>query len=447
MSNELNLQELFKVFQKRWKLIAIITVLLSLAALVVSYRLPSTYEARMDLLVNYTIKNNDENTELQSSDIELSLRLIETYKQILQSDRMQGNVIAKLGEPHSKLELRDNISIETDGNSQIITIVGREKSAEKAALLVNTYAVSFQEEIKTLLNLDNIMILDEISPVADVKELKLSPILFAAMVFISSLFILLFTLLIREFYFTTLNTAEKVETLLQIPNLGRIPTAKKEKWITKKRPKGRRKMSKDEKLIPMSAVVIEEFRRIRANIQYQMAQKNTRTIMLTSPTFDESASLISGNLAIVMAMDGKRTIYVDANLRKPIGRQIFNLPNRAGLTSYIAGDFEFDQIIQSTATDNLSFISSGPIPSNPTEVLSSAKMRILIEKLKAQFDVIIIDAPPLAVADAISLSTFVDGCLYVINPEQTKGELANKNLEHLRKVEAPLLGTILSGGH
>lgn len=207
MSNELNLHELFMIFKKRWKTIASITALVTLAALLISYKMPSTYEARMDLLVNYTIKDNSESTALQSSDIELSLQLIEMYKQILKSDRMQANVISKLGGTYSKSGLRDNISIETDGNSQIFTIVAKENNAEKAALLVNTYATTFQEEIKTLLNLENITILDEKLPVSDVKEVKTSPILIASIVFIATFFVTLFILLIREFYFTKLNTA------------------------------------------------------------------------------------------------------------------------------------------------------------------------------------------------------------------------------------------------
>ncbi|WP_301109822.1 polysaccharide biosynthesis tyrosine autokinase [Sporosarcina sp.] len=443
MSNELNFNELFKIFKKRWKVMVAVTVLCTSAAIFVSIKAPPTYEARMDLLVNYTIKN-DENAALQSSDIELSLKLIETYKQILKSDRMYGKVISKLGQPYSKSDLRDRILIETDGNSQIITIVAKEKTAKQAALLVNTYAISFQEEIKTLLNLENIMILDEISPVTDVKKDKLAPVVFASIVFITGLLLTIAIVLIREFYFTKLNTAEKAESILKIPNMGSIPMAKKKKRFAKKYVAKQGRDAWKEKIIPISPVLMEEFRRIRANIQFQMSQKNAKAIMMTSPVFGDGKSLISGNLAIVMAMDGKKTIFVDANLRESMGRKIFNLPNRIGLTSFLAGTFELDQIVQKTETDNLSFISSGPIPFNPAEVLSSDKMKLLIEKLKVQFDVIIIDAPPLAVADAISLSTFVDSCLYVINVEHTKGELAEMNLEHLRKVEAPILGTILN---
>lgn len=443
MSNELSLNEIFMLFKRKWKMIVVITTLFTIIGGFVSYKTPPVYEAKIDLLVNYTMKS-DENPALQSSDIELSLRLIETYKQILKSDRMYGKVISELEEPYRKSDLRDNISIETDGNSQIITIVAREKTAKQAALLVNTYAIAFQEEIKTLMNLENINILNEISPTTDIKEVKLAPVVFVSMFFISGLFLTVIILLIQEFYFTKLNTALKTETVLNIPNLGSIPLIKGGRLFGKKSDNWK------EKLMPTMtspSLITEEFRRIRANVQFHMAQKNVKTILITSPVFGDGKSLVSGNLAIIMAMDGKKTIFVDADLRGAIGREIFNLPKRKGLTSVIAGYDELDQIIQETEISNLSFISSGPIPTNPAEVLSSATMKILIEKLKLKFDVIIIDASPLVVADAVSLSTVVDGCLYVIDAERTKGELANKNLDQLRKVEATILGTVLNRGH
>ena len=100
--------------------------------------------------------------------------------------------------------------------------------------------------------------------------------------------------------------------------------------------------------------------------------------------------------------------------------------------------------IQKTETENLSFIGSGPIPPNPAEVLSSPKMKALIEELKNQFEVIIIDTPSLNVADTISLSMVVDGCIYVIDAEVTKEEQVSISLGQLRKVDAPILGTILN---
>lgn len=439
MKKEMGIKEILNLMLKKQKLIVSIIFVFTLSGITASIILPSTYEAKTDLLVNYTLKT--EAVNLQSSDIEMSLRLIETYKYMLKSDRMLTEVNLHLDDKYSKAELMKNISIESSNNSQVITIVAREKTKEKAALLVNTYATTFQEEIKNLMNLENITILNEVSPNTGVKEISFPFYMLSIISFIIGFIVATMIIVISEFYSPKLNTIIKTENVLNIPNLGIIPFLKEKKFIRKKYDQW------DEKLISMMEsrpTLTEDFRRIRANVQYQMSQKKVKTILVTSSGHGDGKSFVSGNLAIIMAMDGKQTVFVDANLRKPIGRLVFNLPERKGLTSNVSGHFKINEIIQKTDTKNLSFISSGPIPPNPTEVLSSPKMKVLIDKLKDQFEVIIIDTSSLIVADTLSLSTVVDGCIYVVDAEGTKEEQASKSLGQLQKVEAPILGTILN---
>ena len=148
MKKEMGIKELVNLMFKKRMMIIVIIILFTIAGSLVNILLPSTFEAKTDLLVNYTLKK--ENTvDLQSSDIEMSLRLIETYKYMLKSDRMLAVVNFQLDEKYSKSDLMKYISIESSNNSQIITIVAREKTKEKAAKLVNTYATTFQEEVKS----------------------------------------------------------------------------------------------------------------------------------------------------------------------------------------------------------------------------------------------------------------------------------------------------------
>lgn len=443
MKNEIEIKEVLNLLKIKWKLIVTIVLIFTFIGSLISFSLPPKYEAKVDLLVNYTTKDA-RNAALQTSDIEMSLSLIETYKYMLKSDRMLGEVNSQLTEPYSKLELMDNITIESGNNSQVITIVAREKTREKAAILVNTYAIKFQDEIKTLMNLENIIILNVVSGNSGIKEVTLPFYMISVISFIIGFIVATMIIGVREFYSSKLTTGLKTENVLDIPNMGIISFIKNKKSFKNKNNQW------DEKLI--SAInspitLTEEFRRVRANIQFQMSKRNVKTLLVTSPVYGDGKSLISGNLAVIMAMDGQKTVFVDANLRKPIGRRVFNLPERKGLTSTISGKFNLNEIIQQTETENLSFISAGPIPPNPTEVLSSEKMKILIERLKRQFDVIIIDTPPLVVADAISLSTSVDGCLYVVDAGSTKELQASKSLAELQKVGAPILGTILNRSH
>ena len=340
----------------------------------------------------------------------------------------------------SKSELMKYISIESSSNSQVITIVAREKTRKKAAVLVNTYATTFQKEIKSLMGLDNITVLNNVTPDAGVKEITFPFYMLSVISFIIGVIVATMSIVIQEFYSPKLNTSDRTENILSIPNLGTIPFVKVKRSI-------KRGVLWDKKHISVmesSSTLTEDFRRVRANVLYQMSQKNLKTILVTSSFHGDGKSFISGNLAIIMALDGKKTVFVDANLRSPIGRLIFNLPNRNGLTSHVSGYFKLNEIIQKTETENLSFISSGPIPPNPAEVLSSPKMKALIEELKNQFEVIIIDTPSLNVADTIGLSMVVDGCIYIIDADGTKEDEASKRLGQLQKVEAPILGTILN---
>lgn len=435
MYNHLDMKEILRLFKTKWKMMILVVSLCFAIGGVVSYTIPPTYIAKTDLLVNYTMPEN-ESTPLQSSDIEMSLRLIETYKHMLKSDRMLSQVIGELNETYTKSELLNKVSIESGNNSQIITIVAQEDTAEKSATLVNTYATTFQEQVEMLMNIRNITILNEVSVDSGIKKVELSLILVVAISLIIGFIITAMIIIIQEFYFTKLNTVSKIEGSLKIPNLGTLPIIKNKKWNNRRR-----------KLISVMASSLEltdEFRRIRANVQFQMTEKSIQTILVTSPVFGEGKSLISSNLATVMAMDGKKTVFIDADLRTPIGRHLFDLPERKGLTSIVSGDFQLNEIIQHTETENLYFISAGPIPPNPAEVLSSTKMKNLLTVLKEQFDVIIIDTPPLVVADCLGLSTMVEGCLYVIDAERTKEKVANKSLGQLQKVGVPILGTILN---
>ncbi|MDI2586535.1 polysaccharide biosynthesis tyrosine autokinase [Psychrobacillus sp. NEAU-3TGS] len=347
----------------------------------------------------------------------------------------------ELEKPYSKGTITNNVIIETSNNSQIITIVVSEKTPEAAALLANIYAETFQKQVNELMNLENINILKEVSAETDVTMVKLSAILYYFISFVIGILLCIITILIREFYMTDLNTVIKTERSLGIPSLGTISITK-----TKKSMKKRIKDKQNQFLQNLNnrPHLIEEFRNLRANVQYQMEQKKIKAFMVTSANVGDGKTFVSGNLAIVMAMDGKKTVYVDTDLRKPDGRKLFNLPERKGLTSAVSGEFKLEEIIQQTSINNLFFISAGPTPTNTAEVLSSTRMKEVVEELKTSYDVIIFDTSPLSVTDALGLSSLVDGCLFVVNAVNTKEELARKSMSRLTKVGRIFLGSVLN---
>ncbi|RFU64883.1 polysaccharide biosynthesis tyrosine autokinase [Peribacillus glennii] len=441
MKQAFEVKAIFSIFMNKWKLILLVVLVFTLAGGMVSFAVPPIYQAKTDILINQTMKNKD-STVLTSGEIESNLQLIETYKYILKSDRIVNKVNAVLKESYKKSDLLKKVKIESNNNTQILTVVAEEKSPKKAALLANTFASTFQKEIQTLMNFDNVHLLNDATVELDTKLVKPIPVIYFTVSFLIGLCISTMIVIIKEVYFTVLDTPQKMEKALGIPTLGTTPfiegKTKNHTFLTDERYL---------KMIPQlefSPQIIEAFRTLRANLQFIMTQQEVKTILLTSSVPGEGKSITSGNLAVIMAMDNKKTIYVDADLRKATGRMLFNTSNRKGITSFISGNSSIEEIVQETEIKNLSFIAAGPIPPNPSELLSTNMLKKLLDDLKKRFDVIIVDSPPLILADAVILSTKVDGCIFVADAFSTKQDLAVKSIEQLQKVKAPLLGSILN---
>jgi capsular exopolysaccharide synthesis family protein len=278
------------------------------------------------------------------------------------------------------------------------------------------------------MNLENVHILSPAIVGEDTKSIKPNPVLFFVISAIVGFLVSYIFVLIQEMFFTVLDTPDKAEKALGYPVIGVIPT-------------GEGKLIHD---LEPHDVFTEMFRSIRANLLYVLSKKRAKTLLVTSAEPGDGKSFVSANLSIVFAMDQKKTVYVDADLRRATGRKLFQLPKRIGVTSFLAGDSTLQDIIQSTKVPNLSFISAGPVPPNPTELLSSAKFAYFLDELKKQFDIIIVDTPPLLVADTLHVSGNVDGCLFVVNAESSKLEQSIYSIEQLKQVQAPLIGTILN---
>lgn len=193
------------------------------------------------------------------------------------------------------------------------------------------------------------------------------------------------------------------------------------------------------------APIAEAYRTLRTNIQFSSFDKKVQTIMLTSSGPGEGKSTTSSNLAVVMAESGAKTILIDCDQRKPRLHKIFLTSNQNGLSDILAGKVKFEEAVKETAVENLSLLTSGTRPPNPSELLASEKMRGFIEALRDRYEYIIIDTPPvIAVTDAQLLSRYADGCLLVIASSQAEREAAVKAKQLLDKVNAKILGVVLN---
>jgi len=192
--------------------------------------------------------------------------------------------------------------------------------------------------------------------------------------------------------------------------------------------------------------ISEAFRSLRTNLQFAGVETPIRTLLVTSASPSDGKTTIAANLASVIAQGGRNVVIVDADLRRPRVHKMFQLSNRVGLTDqFIRTQDRFDGSLKSTEIPNLHAITSGNLPPNPSELLSSGRMSEILNLLHDQFNTVIIDSPPtLLVTDAMVLAQRVDGVLLVVKPSVTKWSALRQSIEQLQHVKANLLGIVVN---
>ena len=189
----------------------------------------------------------------------------------------------------------------------------------------------------------------------------------------------------------------------------------------------------------------ESFRQLRTNLQFANVSGRAKTILITSSVPGEGKSTTATNLAIALAQAGEAVCLVDADLRRPMINEYLGLDRNVGLTTALVGLGDVNDILQPWGEHNLYVLTSGQIPPNPSELLSSEEMKQLIIGLESSFDIVIIDAPPLLpVTDAAVLSQHVGGVVVVVGSEKLRQHDLEKSLGALQMVGSNLLGVVLN---
>jgi len=189
----------------------------------------------------------------------------------------------------------------------------------------------------------------------------------------------------------------------------------------------------------------EQFRTLRANIKFSSAEDAIKTIVVTSCLPSEGKSTVISNLASSMAKDGKSVIILDCDLRKPSIHKKFSLSNYKGLTNILVERKNIEWVITSTQIPNVFVVPSGPIPPNPSELLSSKSFKEIINELADNFDLVLIDSPPvLYVSDAQILSALAQGTIIVTAYGKTEKKALVSAKENIEKAGGKILGVVIN---
>lgn len=191
--------------------------------------------------------------------------------------------------------------------------------------------------------------------------------------------------------------------------------------------------------------ISESYREIRTNIRFANVDSNIKKILVTSSVAGEGKSTTVSNLACTLADEGNNVLLLDCDLRKPTLHKKFSVKNHTGLMNILIEKQDYREYIQ-PIYEGLDLLTTGSIPSNPSEILGSNSMKHLLEEMEKDYDYVLIDtAPIIAVTDPLVIATYIDGVILVIRADSTPVDLVRSSVDKLEKINAKIIGSILNG--
>jgi len=270
---------------------------------------------------------------------------------------------------------------------------------------------------------------------------------------------------------TSIGTIEDVQDYINAKVVGVIPYIDAEHVRASLERRGRdagddRTVQRKAQLVsyfdPQSTLA-ETYRTLRTNIEFVTVENEAKTLMVTSSSFVEGKSTTVANIAMSMAQLGKRTLLVDADMRKPSLARLFGLDKEPGLTEIIIGNNHWpetvrtltdivtggmglEDILQTQGISNLHIITSGTIPPNPAELLNSTRMTEFIAEIREEYDMVLFDSPPvLQVTDAAILGKRLEGTLMIYKAGDIPRTSLKRSTDLLRSVDVEIVGVVLNG--
>ncbi len=431
---EINIRDFFS-YLKHYILAFIVVIALAVGGVAVydnMFKEP-IYQAQTTVVIAKS--DAMEGTAATLNDISASQKLATTYSEIAKSELVLNQVIENLGLHTSVKELSKSLTIKPVDDTSILSITVRNPNARLSATIANEIANVFSKEVTEIYKIENVTQLS----VAATPETPANNTLTRDLVLAAAIAVLLvggFAFL-RFYLDDSVKYNEEVEKAIGLPVTGRILRGD----IKSRKPDSELIVEKSPK-----AIVSENIKSLRTNLQFTAVDEDLKTILVTSTNAGEGKSFIAANLAVSFAQADKKVLLVDCDLRKGRVHKLFNTPNTGGLSNLLAEDLRgFGKYIRPTKIKNLDIITCGTYPPNPSELLASKKNKRLIKIIGSFYDVVIFDGAPVGgLADSVILSSFVDETLIVLRDgDTTKGDLAAAK-DSLEKVGARIAGVVFN---
>lgn len=462
MEKTFDIKELLDLFLKRIIIIAACGLIGGVALYVVSaYFVTPQYTSATRLYVNNN--NAVKMDRIQNADIAASQELVSTYAIILQDSDVLQQAADLVGGGITGDRIRRMISVSSVNSTEIMEIRTTSSDPELSAKVSNAVANIAPSVLKRVVKAGSV----EVIGTAKVPRVPSSPnvsrnsiigIMFGVLLSMGIIFMI-------QFFDNTVKGEDDLKIRYNIPVLGEIPDLLMHHGVksNKKIPlisnylnfirnlfNSKSKGLDNKKDIDLTIKddtpfhIKEAYKTVRTNLTFALGTSEKKIVEISSAIQSEYKSTTSCNMALTIAETGAKVLLIDADMRKPTQHKLSRLNNSKGLSSVLAGIDKLEESIHKNVDNNLDILPSGPIPPNPSELLSSDNMKNLLEELDKTYDIILIDTPPInIVTDALSLSKYTTGIIVMARQNQTQYEELNSVISSIEFANVNLLGMIL----
>jgi capsular exopolysaccharide synthesis family protein len=431
-----DLRDFVRLLRRRWRAITAIAIAGLVAACGITLATTASYEASTQVFVS--LRSASEASSSAYQDNLFSQQRVKSYVKIANSPSVTQPVVARLGLPMTARELAGRITADAPPNTVLIDIRVRDEQPGRARDMANAVATQFATVVAKLESPSPRAPSPVVVTVVRPAELPTSPVaprpvVNIALGLLAGVAIGIGLAVLREILDTSVKTSEDLQELTGNSALGVVAfdaQAQKAPLVSQ---------------VDAKSIRLEAFRTLRTNLRFVDVDNPPKAVVVTSSVVGEGKSTTVCNLALTLASAGTQVILVEGDLRRPKVADYMGLEGAVGLTDVLIGRAGLDDVLQPWGSSPLAVLTSGALPPNPSEMLSSTQMAELIAHLRARAEMVLIDAPPLLpVTDAAVLAQECDGALLMIRHGRTTREQLSRSLEALRSGGARLLGTVLN---
>lgn len=428
-----DLRDYLHVARKRWPFVlASVAVAIAVAA-ILTVRTPPQYATSVTFFI--TTPNTGVTDAYQGG--LFSQQRVKSYANLLAGDRLATAVAAQNRVGLNASEVRGRITAAPVPETVLLRATITDRYPDRSMLIAQELARQFKTLVEQLETPPGGMLSAVKVEVIAGPELNTAPVSprparNISLAILIGLAIGFGVAVLREALDTTIKTSESLRETVSAPVLATVPFDA---------------AAKDDPLLvgaTARSARAESIRQLRTNLQFVDVDHPVKTLVVTSAIPGEGKSSTACNLAILFAESGKRVVLIDADLRRPRLAEYLNLESSAGLTTVLAGQARVSDVLQRWG-DQLWVLSSGLLPPNPSELLGSKHMAELLNELREEFDIVIVDCPPLLpVTDGAVVAAHADGALLLVRCQKTTTAQAASAAQALRSVDARLLGCVFN---